>query len=171
MTGDVGKTWHTARYHVVFRSSQARASEARASTPWPYGKNGGSFETLRAGDTARTSIPRRDANGDVRDGLLLGCREEILGAPGRVLDPCGIRGRFDAENDVPRSLLGADGAYRGRASRLRSVEGALRRTLAHVLGESRPNARDAAGQRCRHPVSIGYLPRQRSRHESGGGFA
>ena len=75
-----------------------------------------------------------------------------------------------------RSVLRPDRAQRGRPRRLRSEGRPLRRAAEGVLGEPRPDAGHAAGQRRRHAVSLRHLhatatrssapPRRRARRTS-----
>ena len=120
----------------------------------------------RAGYAARAAVPGLDAHGHVRDGVLLGRREEVLGAPGRLLDAGGLRGRHHAQPDLPRGLLGRDRSHGGRARRVRPGEGHVRGAAARVLGEPRSDPGDAPGQRRGHPVSIGHLRRAATRSGS-----
>ena len=93
----------------------------------------------------------------LRNGLLLGRRAQVLGGARRLHDGGRLRRRRHAEPELRGSLLGAHGTQRSRARGLRSRAHELRRAAAHLLGEPRPDAGHAPGQRHRHPVPLGDL--------------
>ncbi len=94
-------------------------------------------------------FPDGPAAGDVRNGVLLGRRAEVLGAGRRLQHGRRVRGRPDAQPDLPRGLLGPNRPRRGGASGLRSAPRQLRAALEGLLGEPRPDAGDAARKRRR----------------------
>ena len=128
---------------------------------------GGAAGTRRADGRARAARGSRHAAGAAvpgraradrrRHGLLLGRRAHVLAAPGRLHDRGRLRGRLHAEPDLRGGLLRPHRAHRGRAGRLRSGAVAYEAPAAAVLGEPRPDAGHAPGQRRRHPVPLGDL--------------
>ena len=119
-------------------------------------------QALRERRAAGAAVPRGHRAGDVRPRLLLGRGEEVLAAAGRLQHRGRLRGRDDAEPDLPRGLLGPDRAHRGGAGGVRSRSvvsyGELLRV---VLGGARPDAGHASGQRRRHAVPLGDLHARR----------
>ena len=71
------------------------------------------------GTSTRAAFPGRARACDVRDGLLLGSRTQVLAVERRLLDRCRVRGRPDTEPDVSRSVHRHDRAHRGGARRVR----------------------------------------------------
>ena len=64
-----------------------------------------------------------------------GARRRCSGAARRLQHRGRLRGRLDAESDLPRGLLGPDRTHRGGAGGVRPEAGELRRAPAGVLGE------------------------------------
>ena len=94
--------------------------------------------------------------------LLLGRGEDVLAAPGRVDDGRRLPGRLHAQRHVPGGVLRQDRPRRGGARRVRPVEDELRAAAQGVLGEPRPDAGHAPGQRHGHAVPLRDLrPRRR----------
>ena len=124
-----------------------RAATRRWPVPSAHAVNGAPLRRTVPGTRGRRVRPR----------VLLGRRAQVLEDARRLHDRGRLCRRLDAEPDISGSVLGADRARRGRARRLRSGGRVVRRSAEGVLGEPRPDAGDAAGQRRRHAVSIGDL--------------
>ena len=113
------------------------------------------------GHRIAAAVSRRPRARGLRHGLLLGRGEEVLAAARRLQHRGRLRGRADAEPDLPRSLHRHDRPQRSRARRVRSEGDQLRRSAEGVLGEPRSDAGHAAGQRRRHAVPLRHLLRRR----------
>ena len=87
-----------------------------------------------SGARLKPPFPAGQRAGDVRPRLLLGRGEEVLAAAGRVQHRGGLRGRADAQSDLPRGLLGPDRAHRGGAGGVRP-EGVSYGELLRVFWE------------------------------------
>ncbi len=107
------------------------------------------------GHPLRAPVSRRHGGRGLRHGLLLGRGAEVLGAAGRVHDRGRLRRRPHAEPDLRGGVLGRTGHTEVGARRLRPEGRPLRGPAARLLGEPRPDAGHAAGQRRRHPVPLG----------------
>ena len=77
----------------------------------------------RARHAARAAVPRRDRDGGLRDGLLLGRRAPLLAAARRLHDRGRLRRRHDAQPDLRGDLLRPHRAHGGRPRRLRPGAG------------------------------------------------
>ena len=75
------------------------------------------------------AVPGRPRAGDVRAGLLLGRRAQVLAGAGRLCDRRRLRRRPHAEPDLRGGLLGHDRPQRGGAGRVRPEEDSLRELL------------------------------------------
>ena len=110
------------------------------------------------GGPPRAALPGRHGARPLRPRLLLGRRAQVLGSQGRVLDAGGLRRRLDAEPDLRGGLQRArPGTPRscGSSSTRRVIS--YDELLADLLGEPRPDAGHAPGQRRRHAVPLGDL--------------
>ena len=105
----------------------------------------------------RAAVPGRNRAGDLRHGLLLGCRAHVLARARHLHDRGRLLGRVHAEPDLPGGLHRAHRAQRGRSRGLRHVEDELRSDAPHLLGGTRPDPGHAPGQRRRHAVPLGHL--------------
>ena len=114
-------------------------------------------QALRQWQPHPAAVPGRSGEGDVRDGLLLGRRAQVLGDPRRLLNGRGLRRRADAQPDLPGSLLGPHRPQRGGHGVVRPDEDVVRSVAAGVLGESRSDPGHASGQRRGHPVPFRHL--------------
>ena len=81
-------------------------------------------------------FPAGPRAGGVRARLFLGRRAEVLAAAGRLHDGRRLRRRLHEESDVRGGVLRTDRAHRGRARRVRSDEGDLRRAAARAFWEN-----------------------------------
>ena len=106
---------------------------------------------------AEGALPARLRDGAVRARLLLGRRAQVLGGPRRSCHGGRLCRRAHAEPDLRGGLLRPDRPQRGGARRLRPEARELRRAAEGLLGEPRPDARHAAGQRRRHAVPLRHL--------------
>ena len=98
-------------------------------------------------------------------GCFWGAERKFWKARRRVHDRGRLRRRLHAEPHVRRGVLGSHRPHRGRARRVRSEADVVRRHAARLLGEPRPDAGHAAGQRRRDAVPLEHLHvRRRSRH-------
>src|SRR5690606_19731950 len=107
------------------------------------------------------SVSGRHRARDVRDGLLLGGRAQVLEHPRGLRDDGRLCGGLHTQPDVSRGLLGHDRAQRSGPRRVRTRGRGLRGAPGGVLGEPRPHAGHAARQRRRHAVSLRHLCRRR----------
>ena len=109
------------------------------------------------GTADRRAVSRRLRDRRVRARLLLGRGEDVLAAAGRMDHRGRLPGRLHAESHVPGGVHGPDRPRRGGARRVRPIEDQLRAAAQGVLGEPRPDAGHAPGQRLGHPVPVGDL--------------
>ena len=87
-----------------------------------------------------------------------GARErKFWETPGVYTTAVGYAGGFTPEPHLRRGVQRPHRSQRGRARRVRSRAGELRDAAARVLGEPRPDAGHASGQRRRHAVPLGHL--------------
>ena len=105
---------------------------------------------------------------DLRHGLLLGRRAQVLGARRRHLHHRGgLCRRPHAEPDLRGGLLGPHRPQRGGAGGLRPEEDLLREAAEDLLGEPRPDPGHAPGQRRRHAVPLRHLRHHAGAEEGG----
>ena len=90
-------------------------------------------------------------------GCFWGAEKKFWQAPGVYTTAVGYAGGFTPEPDLRRGLQRPHRTQRGGARRLRPARHVLRRDAAHLLGEPRPDAGHAPGQRRRHAVPLGHL--------------
>ncbi len=90
-------------------------------------------------------------------GCFWGAERKFWEHDGVFSTAVGYAGGDDAQPDLPRGLLGADRPHRGRAGGLRSEGRELRPAVEAVLGEPRPDAGDAPGERQRDAIPLGDL--------------
>ena len=122
-------------------------------TPIPHRR-----AALRQRPPAQGPVSGRSGDRDLRPGLLLGRRAQVLAARRRRLRHRGrLRRRPHAEPDLRGGLLGPHRPQRGGAGGLRSGSISLRAAAQDVLGEPRPDPGHAAGQRRRHAVPLRHL--------------
>ena len=106
----------------------------------------------RPGHAASGAVPGRASGGRLRDGLLLGRGAEVLADPGRLHDGRGLRRRHHENPTTRRFAPGRPDTPKWSWWSSIPHVGDLRGPAARVLGESRPDAGDAAGQRRRHAI-------------------
>ena len=121
---------------------------------------------LRARHAARAAVPRGLEQIVFGMGCFWGAERKFWKAPGVYTTAVGYAGGFTPEPHLRRGVLGPHRSHRGRARRVRPEGDVGRRDAAHVLGEPRPDAGHAPGQRRRHAVP---LERLHVRRRAGGG--
>ncbi len=141
---------------MIFGKSKLRMPEPDQALPGRNEAMPVPARHLVTGNPAGRAVPR-EGDGDLRAGLLLGRRAEVLAGAGRRLDPSRLRRRLHAEPLLRRGLHRKDGSHRGRPGRVRPVEDLLRAAAQDLLGEPRPHAGHAAGERPGHAVPLGDL--------------
>ena len=133
------------------RPGPARSRRHRSSEP---------ATAHRPGHADRRPVPGRLPDRRVRARLLLGRGEDVLGAARRLDDRGRLPGRLHAQPDVRGVVHRQDRPRRDGARRVRPVEDELRAAAEGLLGEPRPDAGHAPGQRRRHAVPLGDLRRR-----------
>ena len=104
-------------------------------------------------------------------GCFWGAERKFWTAPGVYTTAVGYAGRDHPEPDVRRGVLGSHRSHRGGARRVRSEGHVDRRDAPRVLGEPRPDARHAPGQRRRNAVPLEHLHLRRRAGARGRGVA
>ena len=148
-----GVSWR----HVPFHE-EGRSGRAGGCAPRPRRADARPRAARRARHAAPAAVPGADGAARRRDGLLLGRRARLLAGRRRLHDGGRLRGRLHAEPDV----RGGRAAAAPATPRPCSSSSTRRRSRydehpAPLLGEPRPDAGHAPGQRRRHAVPLGDL--------------
>ena len=136
---------------AVARGGAARAGRSACACPTSHFVNGA---------RTRAAVPGRDGAGALRPGLLLGRRAQVLADAGRRTRP---RSATPAASRRTRPTRRSARGLTGHTEVVRVVfdppKVELRGAAARLLGEPRPDAGHAPGQRRRHAVPLGDLLR------------
>ena len=149
------------------------SSTKKSAMPSPDEALPGRTTAIRVGDThfvnghrIVAAVSRGHEARDVRHGLLLGRRAQVLADPGRLLDRGRLRRRLHAEPDLRGGLLGHDRPHRGRARDLRPEAGQLREAARRCSG--RATIRPRACARATTPARSTARASTRSTRRAGG---
>ena len=93
---------------------------------------------------AQPALSREPADGDVRAGLLLGRREEVLADAGRLQHGGRLRRRTHAQPHLPRGLQRPDRPHRGGAGGVRPAPGLVHAAAAACSGRTTTRRRACA---------------------------
>ena len=104
-----------------FMKKMTKLLPTNSTLPGARPGDGGAGQALRERPSAQAAVPRRPGAGDVRHGLLLGRRAEVLAAAGRLLTAVGYAGGHTPNPTYEEVCSGHDRPHRGRAGRVRSA--------------------------------------------------